>query len=234
MDSPHRHTDSFSLHNEQPSDSHLDSSMIQSMPIEDVLKALEQRDLDPQSTLDWVKRKKNGGTKIFYLSLRIAATLLLLVCVSILFSRQNQLPDSPPPIAINPPLGTLYLTVGTEPIIEPANLSLPEAPREEYIVDEVTGPFLDIYERVAPFAKVLGNEPNQPSLEVIAFGDPFKSDSQALYDDLKSLANISSNARIVFVPVTVQSSSKEVGQVLSVLGVESMPAVFVNGNPVML
>ena len=232
MDSPQRHTDS---QKEQLPGTHLDSSMIQSMPIEDVLIALEQRDLNPQPTLDWVKRKKeDSNPRIFSLAFRIAASILLLVAVMFLFTRNSHLPASPPPIAIDPPLGTLYLTVGAEPVIKPANLTHPEASREEYIVDEVAGPFTDIYDRVAPYAKVLGQEPSHPSLEVIAFGDPSKSDSRALYDDLKNLANTSSNARFVFVPVSGEASTEEVERVLSILGVDSMPAVFVNGNPVML
>ena len=155
-------------------------------------------------------------------AIRIAATIVLLAVIAFLFTQRNAFYAPPPQIAIEPPLGTLYLTALSEPALQAPTLVSTDADREEYVVDELNGPIQGIFSKAQPYGHVLNQQHADypsPSLDVIAFGNPTDPASQALYDNLKAMAEAAENARFLFVPVSAQANTRDVQRLLTRLGV---------------
>ena len=217
-------------------DSLLDPQKIDAMPLDEVKAMLNQRNLDVQPSIDWWENKQNPQTRIIPPSnwtLRMAASVFLLALAVFLFARQYPTTQNPVAHAIKPivepPLGTLYLTVN-EPVFKPVHLVSAESPREEYVIDEAAGPYPDLYSKALPFGQILEpDHTNQTTstLEVIAFLDPQDPVSDELYGDLQTLTQ---HVRVLFVPIT---STKAQG-LLNTLNISSAPAIFINGYHILM
>ena len=201
--------DSNSYSSKQPDDQLLDLDFLVNMPMEDVRKELDRRNLDPHPLMALVERKK---ATVHFLPgssrwLAAAAVFLMVFGASFLIQiLQNEQKAKDASISSS--------DVMTYSFENPYILVRHEIPREEYVFEQTIQPVPNLYSVAKPLGVPYGDDKHNDTpttLEVVAFFDPACSHSQKFYTDLKAIAASSPGAKFLFVPIA--STAVSIAQV---------------------